>query len=195
MNYRFLVIALMALGIAFSGTQAHAAVLSVSPSNLTVTKGAPIVVDLLLDSAGENLSGANVSLTYPDNLKFVALEATDSIFPNELNPLTQETGSLSFTRVRTDAGYTGTEGRVARLTFQTIASGSGTLAINVSKSSVYRQSNSSNALQAAVNGLYTINVAKATTASATVSLAMQLGAILLLLALIVVLVWFIRKRS
>jgi hypothetical protein len=141
------------------------ATIRIVPNTGLVNVGEQVTVDVKLDTNNFAVAGVGVTLSYSSNLTFVSSDVTTSVFNTEVKPVSVANNVLSFVRVRTDTGFNGSSGQLARLVFNVNASGATFINIDLMTSEVIAYADSSNVLSAASNGSFT----------ATYSLCMNIG--------------------
>jgi len=135
--------------------------LRIDPASGSVFTGNNLDVDILVDSPSQAVSAVQAELDYSSNLQYVSSSTTGTVFNTQVastgdaNGVTATNGVLTFSRLRTDTGYTGTGGEVIHLTFKTVAAGSYTMQINKANSEVDAYSNAANLLQVGSSSSFT----------------------------------------
>jgi hypothetical protein len=167
--------------------------LVVAPTNQKMNKGDTLDVDIQLNSGGQAVAGSELTIMYSKNMRYDHADATDSIFATEVTPAKNQDNTITLSRVRTDTGYNGIDGRIVRLAFVATDTGDAFVNIDASKSKVLSYGDSSNILQASVNGVYTISSSSTSPLS---SQAMQiLGVVILLVLLTGVVIALLRVKQ
>lgn len=161
-KHLFLLIALAAVfGSSLSTSSALAApsAATLSITNVTQATSASsgeVTADLMLNTGGQAVSSVSVNLLNTPTLRYTDIDYTGSVFSTQVNQARSSDTGIEFSRVRTDTGYTGTSGLIAKLTYSIDQAGASTITIDQKNSAVFAFSDSSNILQNVVNGAITV---------------------------------------
>ncbi len=152
-------LALFMIGIVASRQQAAdaapTATLSVTPQTGTYTVGMAFDVDVKLTTGGQAVAGVDVRITLSDNLQYVSSSADGSVFDQDVVNPRVNGNQITFSRVRFDQGYSGTNGHVMRLRLQAIGSGQATVTIDQPATDVLDYASAGDILQSTVSAGYT----------------------------------------
>lgn len=157
----------------FKAGSAQAATLAVSPVGNSVTVGATFTVNLVLDTTGQSVAGADIySLHFnPAVLQVVDADGATAgvqISPgslmsnNQYNTVDNAAGTIQFSQTASTAGtnFTGS-GNLATITFSAIAAGTSALTFDFTPGNTTDTNVAvlySDALTAVTNGSYTVTV-------------------------------------
>lgn len=180
-------LALLALMTSVSTAQAATptATLTVNSATSQVQVGQNITTNVLLNTGGQAVSAVDILVKFSPNLEYVTSSSTDTVFSTEVTPAAASGNSVHFAKLRTDTGYTGTNGKIISLTFKALTSGNATVSINKDSSIVGAYSDSTNILSSVTNGSYTVGQASTTSDTTDVTQLPVTGTSPYLLLLIV----------
>jgi len=140
-----------------------AATLSLSPQARIVAPGETFSVDILIDTAGESVTLADVYLTHDKTLMSLLTVTNGTFFPDTYHLLTPGEPYIGGALSKAGESFKGT-GKVATLTFKTLKEGVDTLAFNcqagkTSDTNITRANDAADIVEcsALVNGVYTIS--------------------------------------
>ena len=140
-----------------------AATLSLSPQSRIVTPGETFSVDVLIDTAGESVTMADVYFMHDNSLMEALTVTNGTFFPDTYHLLTPGEPYLSGTLSKSGESFTGT-GTVATITFKALKEGVDTLAFKCSPgksadTNISRGSDGEDIVEcsALVDGKYTIS--------------------------------------
>jgi len=179
----------LSLGLLRAPTYAaNKATVSVTPQAADVGLRKSFSVDVQVNTNDETVSGADMKIEYSKNLKFERADTVRSVFPVPVKEVKESNNVLTFSRVRTDKGYKGSDGNIIRLTFKPTSPGKATVIVNAADSRVLLYADSSNILLASVNGSYNIGVL------GTYSPAGNVATVIVAVVVILVVLMFVAKR-
>jgi hypothetical protein len=147
-------IALSSVSIMSAQAATPTATLHLTPGATTVLKDGTITVALTVDTGGQAVVGAKVSITYSDNLTYTGASYDNSIFTAETDNGTGKPFVIG--RLRFDSGYTGSNGHIATLSFKALSAGSATVTIEEDNSQVVTFSDGTDILSAVSNAQFAI---------------------------------------
>lgn len=135
---------------------AQTAALLITPATGNQTVGSTFDVDVKLTTGGQAVAGAEVRITLSSNLQYVSFSSGGSVFSQDvINP--QVSGNqITFSRVRFDDGYNGSNGQVLKLTLKGTAAGQGTIAIDQANTDVLDYANAADILQTVSSATVTL---------------------------------------
>jgi hypothetical protein len=114
------------LGVLFSASVVDAATLSIVPGTSTVTVGNIITLNVVVNSAGQSINNSDATIQFPaDLLQVISISKSSSIFSLWVQDpsFSNATGQISFNGGITNPGYTGSNGELVSITFQTKKAG------------------------------------------------------------------------
>lgn len=121
--------------------------LAVTATPTEVSAGGNVTLSISL-SSDVAISAVSVVVAVPSGATVVSSDATGSIFPTELTSPTISGGNLTWERLRSDTGYTGSNGVVGSIVISLPTAGSYTFTPTQGTSKAIAYADSSNSLTA-----------------------------------------------
>lgn len=134
MTRRLIILASLLIGLGLT-SRVEAASLYLSPSSGTYTVGQTVTVTAYVNTAGQAINASEGTITWSTaTLQFVSLSSSSSIFKYwPIDPVVTGSSTIMFSGGLPSPGYTGTSGRIIRITFTAKAAGTATVSVQGGK--------------------------------------------------------------
>lgn len=126
---------------------ASGSTLLLTPSATSFGAGDTISLQVQLNEPTSLVSAVSVAIHYSTGLIYNSTSFTNSVFDSAAAAPAVSNNIVTFARVRTDTGFSGSNGLIATLNFTATTSGQQTFTIDKDSSQVVAYSDSSNILQ------------------------------------------------